>query len=133
MSEQVQKIRRPLDLLGFHESVFKFFGTFEIENASNVEKLLMKVHTIFYQILFTDLGFVLFSMSLLISTSTKETLQILFVVFAYLNAAFKAFTFYMKRKHLESLWTKLSDSDYEAKDNIEDECVNLNTFSIWSK
>lgn len=118
---QVQKIRRPLDLLDFHQIVFKFFGTFDIENASNFVKFLMTIHTILYQILFTQIGFVLFTMFLLVSTSAKETLQALFVVFAYLNAAFKALTFYMNRKKLVELWSKLSDPDCEAKNHIEDE------------
>lgn len=121
MSPQVQTIRRPLELLSFHETVFRFFGTFENANASDLEKLQIKIYTIGYQIIFTDTGFVLFWMSLLFSTSTKETLQTLFVVVAYLNASFKALTFYMKRKQLFALWSKLSDPDYEAKDFIEDE------------
>lgn len=109
----------PLDVLNFHETVFKFFGTFEINTNSNTKKFLMKIHTIVYQILFTDLGFLLFSLSILESPSSKQTLQILFVVFAYLNAAFKAFTFFMKRKELKNVWTRLNDSDFTAKDHIE--------------
>lgn len=127
---QVEKIRYPLDLLDFHQTVFKFFGTFEIKNASNFVKLLMTIHTILYQILFTDLGFVLFTMFLLISSSAKETLQTLFVVFAYWNAAFKALTFYMNRNKLIALWSKLSDPDYEAKNYIEDECVDKMNFFL---
>lgn len=119
MSQPVMKIRRPLDLLKFHEIVFKFFGTFEIENASNLVKLLTKCHVKVYQIFFTDLGFCLFTMSLLVSSSAKETLQTLFVVFAYLNAAFKAHTFYNKREELVALWSQLDDPDFEAKDHVE--------------
>lgn len=108
-----------MEVLKFHETVFKFFGTFEIDSNSKTKKSLIKIHTIVYQILFTDLGFVLFSLSILKSPSSKQTLQILFVVVAYLNAAFKAFTFFTKRKKLAKLWTQLNDSDYTAKDHIE--------------
>lgn len=121
MSEQVENIHRPLELLGFHQTVFKFFGTFEIDNASESVKKWIKFYTWGYIGIFTDLGFVLFWGSLMISTSTKETLQTLFVVVAYLNASFKAHTFYANRKELVNLWSKLSDPDYEAKDYIEDE------------
>lgn len=111
----------PLEVVGFHETIFKFFGTFEIKSESAFAKSLMKVHTIFYQIVFTDLGFILFSLSIVESPSSKQTLQILFVVFAYLNAAFKAFTFYFKRNELQNMWTKMEDKEYTAKDHVENE------------
>lgn len=111
----------PLEALRIHEAVFKFYGTFELDNASESTKFLMNLYTIGYQIVFTDLGFILFWSSLLISPSTKEKLQSLFVAFAYLNATFKAHTIYNKRKELVSLWKHFSNPDFKAKDHVEEE------------
>lgn len=108
-----------MDILKFHQIVFTFFGTFENESNSKTKQLFMKVYSIAYQIIFIILGFVLFSLSILESPSSKQTLQILFVVFAYLNAAFKALTFFMKRKQLQSLWMQLDDPNFTAKNPIE--------------
>lgn len=109
----------PLEFLNAYEWVFKFFGAFEIKSDSKLLKRLMIIYTIGYQLLFTDLGFVLFALSLLKSPSSEATLQILFVVIAYLNAVFKAMIFFTKRKQFEGLWKKLEDANYIAKDNIE--------------
>lgn len=112
---------RPIDMLKFRESIFKFYGTFENVNASESVKFLIKVYTIGYQLVFIDLGFILFWSSILISPSSKEKLQSLFVAFCYLNATFKALTFYRKRKELINIWMQFSETDFEAKDDIENE------------
>lgn len=111
----------PLDVLGFHKKVFKFYGMFQIETDSKLLKRLMGMYTIGYQVLFTDLGFLMFSLAVVESGSSKELLQILFVVFAYLNAVVKTLIFYLKRKHLEELWLNLDDPEYMAYDRIEKE------------
>lgn len=115
----------PLEVLGFYKTVFKFFGAYEIDRDSKILKRLMIFYTIGYQLLFTDLGCVLFTLSLLQSTSTKETLQILFVVFAYLNAVIKAIVFFKNRKHLKSLWLKLDDPDLCARNPNEQRCESF--------
>lgn len=109
----------PLDVLGFYVVVYKFFGWFPIESDNKIKLILTKTHTILSQVLFTHLGFVLFTLAILQSSSTKETLQILFVVFAYVNAAFKALSFYAKREELRNLWLKLDDTDFVAKNACE--------------
>lgn len=109
----------PLDAMQFYETVFKFYGTFEIESESKWLKRLMIIYTIGYQIVFTDLGFVLFTLSILKSDSLKATLQIFFVVFAYVNAVVKAIIFFTNRKQLQALWARLDDPEYIAKDQIE--------------
>lgn len=112
----------PLGVLGFYKTVFKFFGAYEIDNGSKILKRLMILYTIGYQLIFTDLGCVLFTSSLLKSTSSKETLQILFVVFAYLNAVVKAIIFFNNRKQLKTLWLKLEDPDFVARNLLEEKC-----------
>lgn len=109
----------PLESLRFYKTVFKFFGAYEIDRDSKMLKKLMIIYTIGYQLIFTDLGCVLFTLSLLRSTSSKETLQILFVVFAYLNAVVKAIIFFRNRKQLKALWLKLEDPDFVARNPVE--------------
>lgn len=109
----------PLESLQFYKTVFKFFGGYELDRDSKMLKNLMIIYTIGYQLIFTDLGCVLFTMSLLITTSSKETLQILFVVFAYLNAVVKAIIFFRNRKQLKALWLKLDDPDFVARNPME--------------
>lgn len=121
----------PLDILGFHKKVFKFFGMFQIETDSKKLKQLMEMYTVGYQVIFTDLGFLLFSLAVVESGSSKELLQILFVVIAYLNAVVKAFIFYLKRKHLEQIWSKLDDPDYMANDQIEKQWAYLLNINNW--
>lgn len=117
----------PLESLRFYKTVFKFFGAYEIDSDSKNLKKLMKIYTIGYQLLFTDLGCVLFTLSLLKSTSSKETLQILFVVFAYLNAVVKAIIFFRNRKQLKALWLNLEDGDFIARNISEQKCENSST------
>lgn len=118
----------PLEVLGFHKKVFKFFGMFQIETESKKLKQLMEIYIVGYQVVFTDLGFLLFSLAVLESDSSKELLQILFVVFAYLNAVVKALIFYLKRKHLERLWSTFDDPEYTARDHTEYEWEQTN---VW--
>lgn len=115
----------PLEVLGFYKTVFKFFGAYEIDSDSKVLRRLQILYTIGYQLIFTDLGCILFAMSLLKSTSSKETLQILFVVFAYINAVVKAIIFFTNREQLKTLWLKLSDPDFIARNQMERRCEHL--------
>lgn len=115
----------PLDVLGFYKTVFKFFGAYEIDCDSKILKRLMIIYTIGYQLLFTDLGCVLFTLSLLQSTSPKETLQILFVVFAYFNAVIKGTIFFTNRKQFKTLWLKLDDPEFLARNLTEERLRQL--------
>lgn len=110
----------PLNYLRYYEAVFKFYGAFEIETDSKFLKRFMMCHKFGYQLTFTYLGCILFTLSLFESSSSKETHQILFVVFAYLNVVFKMMIFFKNRKKLESLWSSLCDLDFVAKDSIEE-------------
>lgn len=105
--------------LCFYERVFKFLGIFEIESDSKWLKIAMNIYTIGYQIVFTYIGLVLLVLPLLESVSIKDTFQILFVSFAYLNTVIKTIIFFMNRKELQKLWTRLDDSDYIANNHNE--------------
>lgn len=118
----------PLEVLRFYKTVFKFFGAYEIDSDSKILKRLMLAYTISHQLVFTHLGCVLFILSLLQSTSSKETLQILFVVFAYINAVIKAAIFFTNRKRLKALWLKLDDSDFIVRNSSEERCECLSFY-----
>lgn len=120
----------PLEVLRFYKTVFKFYGAYEIDHDSNILKRLMVIYTIGYQLIFTDLGCVLFTLSLLQSTSTKDTLQILFVVFAYINAVIKAIIFFTNRKQFKTLWLKLDDPDFIARNPSEERYKPLHIIRI---
>lgn len=121
----------PLESLRFYQTVFKFYGGYELDRDSKMLKSLMIIYTIGYQLIFTDLGCVLFTLSLLKATSSKETLQILFVVFAYLNAVVKAIIFFRNRKQLKALWLKLEDPDFVAKNPLEQRCESYQNKTIY--
>lgn len=114
----------PLESLRYYKVVFKFFGGYELDSDSKMLKKLMIIYTIGFQLIFTDLGFILFTLPLLKSSSSKELLQILFVVFAYINAVIEAIIFFRNRKQFKALWLQLEDPDFVAKNSLEERHKN---------
>lgn len=108
-----------LNFMGFYVNLLKFYGVFEIKTDSKLLKRLIICYIIGYQLIFISLGFILYTLSIFESSSSKETLQILFIVFAYLNAVFKSIISLVKRKKLQYLWSSLYDSDLVAKNQTE--------------
>lgn len=111
----------PLEYLHYHTKVFKFFGILEIDSDSKSLKYFMVIYAISTQLIFSDIGCILFTVPLLNSPPPKEALRILFTVIAYVNAVIKGKCFIIYRKQFQSLWSRLNDCEFLAIGSVERE------------
>lgn len=109
----------PLSYLRGHETVFKFYGIFDVKTESEMMGSLFKFYRKFHQVIFVYFGVTIQIMAVLHSNSIAEAIQIFFIGFAYLNATVKTYVVHSKRKQLQELWIRLNDSDYQIKDDKE--------------
>lgn len=109
----------PLSYLRGHETVFKFYGVFDLKPESEFMCSLLKFYRKFYQVFFVYFGVTIQIMAVVKSKSIAEAIEIFFIGFAYLNATVKTYVVDSKRNQLQELWMKLNDTDYQVKDNKE--------------
>lgn len=113
----------PVDFLTYHMKVFKYYGILDIESIQNSQilKYLMLIHAIGTQIVFVDIGCILFMIPLLDSPPAKEALRIIFTVVAYVNAVVKGKIFILNRTKFQDLWSRLNDREFLAVNPAERE------------
>lgn len=111
----------PVDFLAIHMKAFKYFGILEIESNSRILKKLMFIHAIITQILFMDIGCILFTIPLFDSPESKEALRIIFTIVAYANAVIKGKIFMLNRTKFQNLWMRLNDREFLAVNPAERE------------
>lgn len=117
-------IDSPLDFLHFYIIVWKFYGIFEIDTNSQLLKQISNSLIVLYQCACCYLGPCVQTMALIGSQSIKETMQIIFITFAYFNAGVKTFIISRNRKTVEKLWHRLNGEDFKAKNHSEREYID---------
>lgn len=109
----------PLSYLQRHETLFKFYGVFDVKPESKSMEPFLKFYRKFHQVFFVYFGVTIQMMAVVNSKSIAEATQTFFIGFAYLNATVKTYIVHSKRNQLQELWMKFNDAAYQVKDNKE--------------
>lgn len=99
--------------------VWKFYGMFDIESNSPSKKTIFKAFVFVTQALFIYAGFFLQAGAVFDTNSIEEAAQILFISFAYVNAAFKAYVIVSNRQNVGKLWAEFDAGVFKASDQEE--------------
>lgn len=104
----------PMDFLGSHIRIWQFFGMFDVDTDSKLIKILLKLHNFITQWVFVFFGCTIQTMALLNSSSMKESIQILFIAVAYMNACVKTYLVCNKKEEVQQLFAKLNAPEFKA-------------------
>lgn len=111
--------RSPIENLKTENIILRVFGLLNIESKSNLLISLYNFYALFTHYGFVYLGFFLQCGSNIFSNSIEESIQILFITIAYMNASFKVYIIASNRNSIEKLWFKFNRVEFKASHTTE--------------